>query len=79
MRYKLSYSICNYIYCIFNYINKELGKSDITYTLIETRLTRLTDEKTEIKKTIRKKRLSGLELTLSRNLRHLKTVLLSCF
>ena len=68
MRYKLSYSICNYIYCVFNYIKKELGKSDITYTLIETRLTRLTDEKTEIKKTIWKKRLSGLELTLSRNL-----------
>ena len=49
IRYKFSYSICNYIYSIFNYINKELGKSDITYTLIATRLTRLTDEKTEIK------------------------------
>ena len=49
LRYKLSYFIYNYIYSIFNYINRELGKSDITYILIETRLTRLTDEKTEIK------------------------------
>ena len=49
IRYKLSYSIYNYIYSVSKYINRELGKSDITYILIGTRLTRLTDEKTEIK------------------------------
>ena len=48
MQIKILY--VNYIYSIFNYINKEIGKSDITYTLIEARLSGLTDDgKIEIK------------------------------